>query len=569
MALSITGLETQTFEEVIDFIIEQQQELVSSDIDTNTDSSLFQVSSIMAQALALVNEGLQDAYDQRALDRAEGTALDDLVSLLGITRQAASATFGEQYFTGDSATVIPSGISIKSVSTNAVYNLDSQLTLSQNACKFCSIGVIAAVDNLVDYAVTIDGTLFESGTGHTTQNEVYTALEIVIDAAGQNYSSEVNASDELEITSDDGVDLNVTHDEFQAVIKVTSAGGVTGAVTGTIVQPADTVQTVVTATLGLDSTNNPNQYTTGRAVETDQELRDRALVSSTASGRATVDSIVSAILALAGVSSCDINEQFVSAGVEDTVVTIDTVVDNTNYTITINTIQYVFLSDGTATADEITAGLTLAINAGDDGIIAVDNVDSTFTLSTSTAYRVDVVVDANMSFEEGQPAGSILIVVTGGINDDIFQTIWDFKPAGVETWDDGDPSNTNTAGVVIDANGNNQFVSFVRPTSINIFFTVEYTIFDLSVYPATDQEAFDAISAAMVAFGNALISGEDVESDEFLGVVYTAVGGIKDVVVKMSDVSLGAVAEDVIISIDTAEKALFVDSDTFRTISVI
>lgn len=483
MALDITGLSVDTYEEIINNIATNQKVLISTALDNDVDTSLGQLNAIIAAQISLVNEALQDCYDQRDITKAEGKALDDAVSWLGITRQPASASFGTNYFTGDVDSIIISGTTVRSDSTGYSYTLDSTILLQAAACKFCSIGFVdpLSVSNLVDYTVTVNSTVYNSGTGHNTINEVYVALAAAITADVEATWTATDNGDKLEITTSDGDDLTVTFDEHQKAVKITAAGSMTGTETGSIVQASNTVTTVVTPTAGLDSTYNPNAYTTGRALETDAQLRARAILSTSASGKATVDAIVGSILSIDGVSACDVTEQYVSAG------------DN---------------------------GTT------------------------------------------GQPAGSILIVVTGGDDNTIWQTIWDYKPAGVETWDAGVPANTNPAGIVVDTNGNNQFVSFSRPTSIPIYVVVEYEVYDTLVYPATDQEAYDAIIEAVNAFGNSLTTGESVESDQFVGVVYCSVEGIKDVVVKMSDVDFPSAVPDTTIVIGATEKALFTTGTT-------
>lgn len=479
MPLETTGLSIQTYEEALAFILQNEQAFISSQIDGSQETSLGQLNSIIASQVAILYQGLQDIYDARNIDVAEGVALDDIVSWIGITRQSAAATFGNIFLTGDVSSVIPSGTTFKSETNNSVFTLDENSTINVAACKDVTIRLIDAVDSGTDYTVSINGDSYASGTGHTTAAAMFGALETAIDGAALSYSAAV-IDDTLVITSDDLSDMLISYATTLAASKATIEAGITSTVTGSIVQPANTVGVIVTPVAGLDSINNPIALVTGRAIETDSELRARAKAANGSTGRATSDSIISAILRLDGVSSCTVTPQYVS--------------------------------DGDAVS--------------------------------------------------GQPAGSILVVVTGGTDDDIWQTIWDYKPAGVETWDAGVPANTNPAGVVVDTNGENQYTSFARPTSVPIYVNIEYVVFDTNTYPDTDTEAYDAITTAIIEFGNALATGEDVSSDEFVGIVYNSVGGIKDVVVEMSDIDMGSVAPDVVIAIGATDKALFATSTT-------
>ena len=96
MTLPTTGLSVDSYDDILASIIASEKELISASIEVNEDTLLGQLNMIMSARLALANEGLQDVYDQRNINVAEGKALDDLVSLIGIQRQAPAPTKGEQ-----------------------------------------------------------------------------------------------------------------------------------------------------------------------------------------------------------------------------------------------------------------------------------------------------------------------------------------------------------------------------------------------------------------------------------------------------------------------------------------
>lgn len=78
------------------------------------------------------------------------------------------------------------------------------------------------------------------------------------------------------------------------------------------------------------------------------------------------------------------------------VVTVDSIQNDTTYTVTINGTAFVFLSDADATDDEITAGLTSAINGGAEPVTATDNIDGTLDLDADVlgeAFTVAVTDD--------------------------------------------------------------------------------------------------------------------------------------------------------------------------------
>jgi hypothetical protein len=83
---------------------------------------------------------------------------------------------------------------------------------------------------------------------------------------------------------------------------------------------------------------------------------------------------------------------------QTSVVTVDTAVDETTYTVTINDVPFTFLS-GVATTDIlIAAGLVAAINGGSEPVTATDNLDGTFDLDNDVAGNTfSTRVDFNMS----------------------------------------------------------------------------------------------------------------------------------------------------------------------------
>lgn len=85
-------------------------------------------------------------------------------------------------------------------------------------------------------------------------------------------------------------------------------------------------------------------------------------------------------------------------------VTIDTVVDDTLYTVTINGVAHTFTSDGSATDVEIRDGLVSAINGGAQPVTAAPVTSSTFTITadvSGTAFTI--TVGTNLSSVSTRP----------------------------------------------------------------------------------------------------------------------------------------------------------------------
>lgn len=133
---------------------------------------------------------------------------------------------------------------------------------------------------------------------------------------------------------------------------------------------------------------------------------------------------------------------------------------------------------GTGTVDAIRADVT-----------DVDSVTSVRVFENTTD-----VVDG-----EGLPPHSFEVVALGGADQDIIDTIWDGKPAGIET-------SGTTSGTATDTQGDPHTVKFSRPTLEPVFVDVVVSK-DPNIYPSDGDEQ---IKAALAAFVSAMDIGEDV-----------------------------------------------------------
>lgn len=151
---------------------------------------------------------------------------------------------------------------------------------------------------------------------------------------------------------------------------------------------------------------------------------------------------------------------------------------------------------------------------------AVLNLDG-----VSTAY----IYENNETTEDadGRPGNSFELVVDGGDDQEIADAIWAKKPAGIAS------TNRDSApGVsVTDSNGDTHLVYFSRPTTVNLYVRVTYSLFDEEVFP-TDGQA--RIANAAVTYGESLGLGKDIIPKRFFGPIYNAVDGLNDLTVEVS-----------------------------------
>jgi uncharacterized phage protein gp47/JayE len=151
---------------------------------------------------------------------------------------------------------------------------------------------------------------------------------------------------------------------------------------------------------------------------------------------------------------------------------------------------------GTSTQDAIRAD-----------ILEVDGV----TTVTVFANREDIEVD-------GIPAHSVEVLVQGGEDQDIWDKLWLSIPVEADTVGDEE-------GTVVDSQGTSHTLRFSRPDELEIYVEVELSK-DPLTYP---DDGDDQVIAAIVAFGDAQLTGRDVRASAISAAIFAAVDGILDV----------------------------------------
>jgi uncharacterized phage protein gp47/JayE len=158
--------------------------------------------------------------------------------------------------------------------------------------------------------------------------------------------------------------------------------------------------------------------------------------------------------------------------------------------------------------------------------------------------------DTDTTDGDGLPPHSVEVLVLGGEDQDIFDTILATKAAGIATYG-------GETGTATDASDNDHTIYFTRPTEKDVYITVDVTVLG-SLWPSDGE---DQVAAALVAFGDDLDTGDDVVRSQLFGPVRT-VSGVYDV----TNIKLGfsaAPAGTTNLTIATREIAAF---DTSRIV---
>jgi len=161
-----------------------------------------------------------------------------------------------------------------------------------------------------------------------------------------------------------------------------------------------------------------------------------------------------------------------------------------------------------------------------------------------------LTVDVN-----GLPGKSFEVVVEGGLNQDIADTIFLHKPVGIETFG-------SVSVNVEDSQGFMHATEFSRPTTINMWVDVTVQV-DPQVFPV---DGIDQVKQAIVDLGDALQIADDVIILKFRCTPLDSVAGVIDVpVIKIEDTFPPLNTANIIVAL--RELAVF---DTSRiTVTVI
>lgn len=286
--LTITGLEIKTLADVITDLQTTAEEIFSDQtlpgdtVDTSGKSALGRIIGVVAPSLADVWEGIQDVHDSFNPNAAKGISQDNLVSLSGINRLAATPTRAQVVLEGDTNTTIssPLGGAYSSI-TQRTFSIVNPVVLNLQAASGVGLVVVSAVAGATyTFSYTIDGVNYINtaitATASPTATSILAQLKVAVDATLSATFKSYYKNNRLFIAR---------LDPFQTVTFQTSAnlriekvlkpGLVQDDEVGPYEAKASYIDTISVPIVGWDSIINPIPAITGRLVETDDELRLR------------------------------------------------------------------------------------------------------------------------------------------------------------------------------------------------------------------------------------------------------------------------------------------------------
>ena len=474
MSFGITeqGFVAKRLEDIKNEIEDKLKSTLGNDINLLPESNLGNIVGIFSERESLLWELLEAIYNSQFPSTASGSNLDQVVSITGIERLGAVKSLVDLKVFGDIGTLVTIGSQISRSGSNGNVIFQTKETVQ----------ILNGVDEQqrISFNNTPDGGVFRlSFNGEETPDISFNDTSAVIQSA-------LNALPDLSsvlVTGDFSGGFNVNF------------GNTDGE------KPQDQIQ-ISSNSLNLNATQTTILVTT---------VTEGELPNATVQAESTIDGVV-----------------FANSG---TLSVIETPITGWDSVTNPN--------DATPGRLEETDA-ELKIRREDALQIAgTSTVDAIFSQVTNISGVNTVKIFENFTEIpdlEGRPAKSYEVVVRGGDESEIAQTVWDTKPAGIRT------VGLITANAQ-DTEGFTQSVSFSRPVEVPIFITMNITK-DLD-FPT---DGASQILANILTYGNTFDVGQDVITIPRLLCVLNEIVGILDVDVFVGTSSNPTSSDNIIIA---------------------
>jgi len=485
MAFGLTdaGLQIPRLDDIKKEIEDSLRDGLGNQINLLPETVLGQIVGIEAEREALIYEAVEDVYNSAYLPTATGISLDLIGKTIGLERQLARESKITGFRLFGSAATVIPAGTVFSVEGNPLGRFETDLTVT----------LVAGMDEVqdIDFSTVPDSGAFKLRLyGIDTSALPFNASAAAVQAA-------LNAIDPW------GAGITVAGN-FTSGFTVTFAGDAGKQQQDMLVVIDNTLLTVATPVVVTvaQTVEGVNQGTVNLTAES---------TGPTVAPAGTVTVIETPVSGLtAGINPVDA----VVGRNRETDAAYKSRIENSRQV------------GGAATPEAIRARMLNIV--GVTAAIVFENETEIFD-------------------SEGRPPKSYEVVVAGGDDQDIWDEIWDTKPAGIRTVG-------TEVGTVIDSQGVAQTVKFSRPTAVDIYV-------DLIITTDTDfpDDGVTLVKQAIVDRGDAFGIGKDVIVYPTLIAALDAIPGITDVVIKVGTAPAPTLDDNIPIAANE-----FADFDTTR-----
>lgn len=284
------------------------------EVDVGPTTTIGRLIGLITPSHADLWEALQQVHDSFNPNAASGYALDNIVTLSGITRYGVEPTRASCLFEGNNNVLIGLNVKVSSSISRRIFSLANTVSLNQYQSSGIGISVNNVQNNTVyrvsystdevnftNVSITSDGT--------ATAAEILAALKTAFDTTTGGAFTTYYKDGNLFITRSDPFQT-VTFDLTTnlRIQKCQKLGVVLCDEIGPLPQPAGTIDTIAVPVLGWDNVSNPLPAVEGRFEESDEELRERFRNSKFFQAANVLEAMVDALRNTEGVRDVTIYE---------------------------------------------------------------------------------------------------------------------------------------------------------------------------------------------------------------------------------------------------------------------
>lgn len=277
----------------------QDMTVPGDQVDVSDSALLGRLINTISPSLAELWEAAQQDYAAFDPNSATGIALDNLVAIGGLIRQDQTLSSAQVVLSGDIGVEIPISATVGSSVNTTQWNLVEPVIITASQASGASFTPLIIADSTL-YTITYAGATttntinYTSGTG-ATATSIVEGIATIVTASHPTLVATINGS-LLTLSRVDPFSLvSFTSSANLGITKAQKIGEVRSSVAGAVEAETNSLTSIITPRLGWDSVYNPFPATTGRSVETDEELRLRFRETKFERASSTVDSIYSAI----------------------------------------------------------------------------------------------------------------------------------------------------------------------------------------------------------------------------------------------------------------------------------
>lgn len=303
MAYGVTdkGFIQKPFSVILEKMKTDAEAVWGEEFDTTPDSVYGQLASIFSdnyKDLWDLGQTIETIQDR---DTAEGIYLDKLARLIGLSRIRESSSTGFILFSGEIGALVPVNTTCSDVGGRKVITL-VETTLNRSNCYTSVFSVFSVLDSET-YTLNVEGNDYSYTTGSSaTESEILQGLLLSLQTATDFTTTLENNKLTLTYITPNNL-LTTTNTNNLTVVEVGLLVNSEAVDNGALIFDANTIVNLVSTNLKINSVTNPRSFETGRAEETDAELRLRMEEREQSTGTATKPAIEASISEISGVSS--------------------------------------------------------------------------------------------------------------------------------------------------------------------------------------------------------------------------------------------------------------------------